>query len=105
MREEMSLICASVRVASRLCSEIFTSREYFPVGNIFAAEEVGGFDGSDFRNIQRRDGLGDVGKARGVGEQQGEIALDGGKTRDGLVAAGIFDAVVGAIERAEIYFG
>src|SRR4029077_10421850 len=73
--------------------------------HIFATEQVGGFDGSDFGNVEGRDGFGNVGKARRVGEQQGEIAFDGGKTRNGLVAAGIFDAVVRAIKRAEVHFG
>ena len=42
---------------------------------------------------------------RAVGKQQRKIALDRRETRDGLEAARVFDAVVRAVERAEIQLG
>ncbi len=44
----------------------------FSRGDVFAAEEVGGFDGNDFRNVQRLDGLLHLGKRYAV-RQEGEI--------------------------------
>ena len=41
----------------------FDQQGIFAGRNIFAAEEIGGFDGSNFGNIESRDGSGDVGKA------------------------------------------
>ena len=42
----------------------------FSGGNIFAAEEVGGFDGSYFGNVEAANRIGDVGECDSIGEQQ-----------------------------------
>ena len=41
----------------------------FPRRDVFAAEEVGGFDGNDFRNAQRLDGLPHLGEGDPVREE------------------------------------
>jgi len=65
----------------------FDEQRIFSGWNIFAAKEIGGFDGRNFGNVERSDGASDVGKVRAVGKQQGEIALDRREARDGLEAA------------------
>src|SRR5271168_2393556 len=77
----------------------------FSGGDIFAAEEVGGFDGRDFGDVERADGFDDVGKRSAVGEEQGEIAFDGGETRKGLVTTRLFCGAYGGIQRVEMNFG
>ena len=47
----------------------FYQQRVFAGGDIFAAEEVGGFDGRNFGNVERGDGASDIGKVRAVGKQ------------------------------------
>jgi len=75
----------------------FYKQRIFAGRNIFAAEEIGGFDGRNFGNVESGDGARDVGKVRAVGKQQGKIALDCREARDGLETARVFDAVVRAV--------
>src|SRR5579859_2247257 len=62
-----------------------------PGGDVFAAEEVNGFDRSDFVNSESAKSAGYVREMRAVGQEQGKIALNGGKARDGLVLARFVD--------------
>src|SRR6266571_2647406 len=54
--------------------------------NVFAAEKIDGLNGRDFRDVERANRIGNCGKSDSIGEQQREIALDAGKTRQRLIA-------------------
>src|ERR1700730_13155902 len=82
-------LCIGQRGFAALESDADKER-VFSCGDIFAAEEIGCFDGGDFGDVERADRFDDVGKRSAVGEEQGEISLDGGETREWLVTARFF---------------
>src|SRR5215470_11622843 len=72
--------------------------------HVFATEQVAGLDGNNFRNAERFNGLLHLGKGDAVGQEQREIALDRRKTRQRLITAVVFHAVIHAIELAKADF-
>ena len=90
MRLEKSLICASVNVDSLLWNVTRTSSEYFPGGTFLprnrsaaSMEVISGMpsDSMVLRDLREGDA---------VGEEQREIALDAGKTRQAVRSADCF---------------
>ena len=74
----------------------------FSGGDGAAAEEIAGVHGNNFGNGQGADFFGDLSEGDPVGEDEGEIAFDGGKARNGRVVsfcAGGFEGFAKRVER------
>jgi len=74
-------------------------------GDIFAAEEIDGFNAGDFLDAERADGGDYVGEMRAICEEQGKITLDGGEARYGFVLARISCGADGGVERRKPQLG
>ena len=70
-------------------------------GDGAAAEEVAGFDGRELGNGQGADFFGDLSEGDAVGEDEREIAFDGGESRNGRVTRFCVRGFEGFAERVE----
>src|SRR6266571_1579174 len=73
--------------------------------NIFTAKKIGGFDGSDFANVERLNRFRGVRKTRAFGEEQRKISLDGRKPRQRLIPAERFGVPHCVIKGVDFEFG
>src|SRR5947209_8713844 len=77
----------------------------FSRGNILAAEEIEGFDGSNFRDVKRADGFGNLRKSDPFCKQKREIAFHCREARKRFVAPGGFRSFDRGIKSVEIELG